>query len=142
MLDHTSMKNPIPQNPRSKEDISINEKVINRKGLSERTVCFARQVRDLIKSLPANMCDFEYIKQLVRSSSSVGANFIEATESLSKKDFIHRLKICRKEAKDSAYWLNLIETTDEEQNKSREKLADEGIQMTKIFSSIILKYSD
>jgi len=75
--------------------------------LEERTYQFARQCRDSIKQLPKNISNVEYGKQLVRSSGSVAANYIEANESLSKKDFFHRVKICRKEAKESCLWLRL-----------------------------------
>jgi four helix bundle protein len=77
----------------------------------------------------------------VRASSSVGANYIEANEALSKKDFIFRLRICRKEAKESAYWTRLImesnEVTPEE--KEGKALYQESVELKKIFSSIISK---
>lgn len=78
--------------------------------LEERTLKFARSIRDFVKKLPKTTANFEDIKQLVRSSGSIGANYIEANESLSKKDFLMRIKISRKEAKESIYWLNLIDT--------------------------------
>lgn len=77
--------------------------------LEERTLKFARNVRSFIKFLPKNISNFEDSKQLIKSSGSVGANYIEANESLSKKDFLTRIMISRKEAKESEYWLNLIE---------------------------------
>ncbi|RZJ56361.1 MAG: four helix bundle protein [Flavobacterium sp.] len=61
-----------------------------------------------MKKLPRTIQTIEDGKQLVRSSGSVGANYIEANESLSKKDFCYRVKICRKEAKESIYWLTLL----------------------------------
>lgn len=78
--------------------------------LEERTLKFARSIRNFVKKLPKTAANFEDIKQLVRSSGSIGANYIEANESLSKKDFLMRIKISRKEAKESMYWLNLIDT--------------------------------
>lgn len=78
--------------------------------LEERTLRFARDIRNLIEKIPKSISSIEDSKQLIRSSGSVGANYIEANESLSKKDFIHRIKICRKEAKESRYWLQLINT--------------------------------
>ena len=69
--------------------------------LEERTFIFAKECRFLLKKLPKTIQIFEDGKQLVRSSGSVGANYIEANESLSKKDFCYRIKICRKEAKES-----------------------------------------
>lgn len=71
--------------------------------LEERTFEFAKNVRNFVKYLPKNQSNIEDSKQLIRSSGSVGANYIEANESLSKKDFIMRVKIARKEAKETRY---------------------------------------
>jgi len=73
--------------------------------LEDRTFDFAKDVRVFCKEIPKTLANHEDIKQLVRASGSVGANYIEANESLSKKDFLMRVKICRKEAKESRYWL-------------------------------------
>ncbi len=81
--------------------------------LEERTLRFAKKVRLLVKKLPKTIVNIEDGKQLVKASGSVGANYIEANEALSKKDFIMRIKICRKEAKESRYWLRLIDTHEE-----------------------------
>ena len=79
------------------------------------------------------------MKQLVRSSGSVGANYIEANEALGKKDFVMRIKICRKEAKECGYWLKLIEVSDTDLGKEREILLEESIELMKIFGSILTK---
>ncbi len=79
--------------------------------LEERTEKFAKDVLQFCKKLPKDTINLELISQVVRASGSVGANYIEANESLSKKDFFHRIKICRKEAKESRYWLRLILST-------------------------------
>jgi len=108
--------------------------------LEERTFQFAKGVRLYTRKLPKNIANIEDSKQVVRSSGSVGANYIEANESLSKKDFLMRVKICRKEAKESAYFLRLIyETNLPEFEKEGLELHDEAIQLKKIFSSIIEK---
>jgi four helix bundle protein len=73
--------------------------------LEERTFNFARAVIEFTNILPKTIANNEIIKQVVRSSGSAGANYIEANEALSKKDFAFRIKICRKEAKESLYWL-------------------------------------
>ncbi|MDR4499516.1 MAG: four helix bundle protein [Candidatus Scalindua sp.] len=73
--------------------------------LEERTFQFAKKISLYIKKFSRTISNTEYGKQVVRASGSVGANYIEANEALSKKDFIMRIKICRKEAKESAYWL-------------------------------------
>ena len=84
--------------------------------LEERPFQFAKEVRLFVKTLPQTIANVEDIKQVVRSSGSVGANYIEANEALSKKDFKFRIKICRKEAKESAYWLRLIKETNDLKN--------------------------
>lgn len=78
--------------------------------LEDRTFDFAKLVREFVKLLPKTLANLEDIQQVVRSSGSVGANYIEANESLSKKDFLMRIEICRKEAKESRYWLRLMDT--------------------------------
>ncbi|SHJ01959.1 four helix bundle protein [Tangfeifania diversioriginum] len=109
--------------------------------LEERTFQFAKRIRKWIEKLTHSVANLEDSKQLVRASGSVGANYIEANESLSKKDFIFRLRICRKEAKESAYWTRLIMEsneviTDEKEGKA---LYQESVELKKIFSSIISK---
>jgi four helix bundle protein len=88
--------------------------------LEDRTLAYAKRVRAFVKKLPRTIANIEDIKQLVRASGSVGANYIEANESLSKKDFIMRIKICRKEAKEGRYWLRLIDTNDEPEHETDE----------------------
>ncbi len=99
---------------------------------------FAKNVRDYVKNLPKNTSNFEYGKQLIRSSGSVGANYIEANESLSRKDFFMRVKISRKEAKESEYWLSLSEPQDI-QSSEQSKLIKESIELRKIFGAILEK---
>ena len=118
------------------------EKIQNPKqyDLEERTFKFAKNVRLFIKSLPKTTANFEDGKQLIRSSGSVGANYIEANESLSKKDFLMRIKISRKEAKESRYWLNLIDTLgDKDLEETRKNLEKEASELMMIFSSIMRK---
>ena len=105
--------------------------------LEDRTLDFAKRIRRYVKNLPKSMINFEVGKQLFRSAGSVGANYIEANEALSKKDFVMRVKICRKEAKESRYWLRLSETNREEEEKN--SLIGETIELTKIFGSILEK---
>ncbi len=82
--------------------------------LEERTFLFTKNVVLFIKQLPRSVSNIEFVKQVIRSSGSVGANYIEANESLSKKDFLMRTRISRKEAKETSYWLRLIiETNDQ-----------------------------
>ena len=89
--------------------------------LEDRTLEFAKRVRAFVKKLPKTIANIEDIKQLVKASGSVGANYIEANEALSKKDFKMRIKICRKESKESRYWLRLVDTQrDRELDKERD----------------------
>ncbi|MBC8552382.1 MAG: four helix bundle protein [Candidatus Brocadiales bacterium] len=108
--------------------------------LKERTFQFAKNVSLYNKKLPRDVSNIEYGKQVVRSSGSVGANYIEVNEALSKRDFIMRIKISRKEAKESAYWPRLIiETNSEEYTKEGNKFSNEAIELKKILSSILEK---
>ena len=108
--------------------------------LEERTLTFARNCRVFVKKLPRTISNMEDSKQLIRSSGSVGANYIEANESLSKKDFFMRAKICRKEVKESRYWLTLIDIgKDAILDKERTTLILEATELMKIFGSIITK---
>ena len=107
--------------------------------LEERTLMFSMNVRTLVKQLTKTLSNIEDGKQLIRSSGSVGANYIEANESLSKKDFIMRIKICRKEIKESRYWLRLIDTNDDEQETNRNNLIQEATELMNIFGSILQK---
>lgn len=106
--------------------------------LAERTFRFAESCKKLLKTIPRTITNMEYCKQLARSSGSVGANYIEANESLSKKDFVMRIKICRKEAKESTYWLRLIDV-DDLILEIQQKLVQESMELTKIFGSIVEK---
>ena len=107
--------------------------------LEERTFQFAKRVRLHIKKLPKTTANIEDGKQTIRASGLVGANYIEANESFSKKDFF-RIKISRKESKESAYFIRLIyETNSLEFEAEGKKLQDEAIQLKKIFSSILEK---
>lgn len=90
--------------------------------------------------MPRTISNIEYVKQTSRSSGSIGANYIEANESLSKKDFVMRIKICRKESEETAYWLRLIiETNDNEYNKEGQILLNESVELKKMFSAILEK---
>jgi len=99
--------------------------------LERRTQAFAQNIRNFVQTLPRTISNIEDVKQLVRSSGSIGANYIEANESLSKKD---------KEAKESKYWLDLINVGDSNIIESkRQFLHDEAGELTKIFGAIIEK---
>jgi four helix bundle protein len=99
--------------------------------LEERTYTFAHNVRAYCKGLKLTAFNIDDVKQVIRSSGSIAANYIEANESLSKKDFVMRLKISRKEAKETVLWLKLL--------KAPDALQQEAIELKKILSAILEK---
>ena len=108
--------------------------------LEERTFKFANDVRSFIRQLQKSIGNIEDAKQLIRSSGSVGANYIEANEALSRKDFLLRIKISRKEAKESRYWLRLLDVNnDDELEQHRATLIQEAQELTNIFGAILRK---
>ena len=108
--------------------------------LEERTYLFAKRVRALVKKIHLSIGNQEEGKQLVRASGSVGANYIEANEALSKKDFRMRIKISRKESKESRYWLRLIDLEGtEDLEAERNALIQESTELMKIFGAILVK---
>jgi four helix bundle protein len=108
--------------------------------LEERTYEFARDVRSLVKELPRTLANVEDCRQVINSSGSVGSNYIEANEALSKKDFVMRIKISRKEVKESRYWLRLIFTAGKaELETQRGTLMQKSTELTSIFGAILRK---
>ena len=100
---------------------------------------FACDIRSFIAQIPKTIASIEDGKQLIRASGSIGANYIEANEALSKKDFLLRLKIARKEAKESRYWLNLITIGGQESEQTHRALIKEAEELQNILSAIITK---
>ena len=109
-------------------------------GLEERTFSFAREIRAFIRQLPRTLCNAEDARQLVRSSGSVGANFIEAAEALGEKDDLFRLRISRKEAKQNRYWLRLLYLQDPDQEKQRQALIEEAKELVLILNSVLSRH--
>jgi len=107
--------------------------------LEERTFLFAKDCRVYIQKLPKTISNIEDGKQLVLSSGSVGANYIEANEKLGDKDFLFRVKIARKEAKESKYWLMLLNEMNAELREISQELIIESDALRKILSTIITK---
>ncbi len=111
-----------------------------RRDLEDRTFQFAQAIRTFVKTLPRSISNTEDVRQLVRASGSVAANWIEADEALSKKDFLMRMKICRKEAKESRLFLRLIDAGALNDTLiHRDTLAMEARELTLIFSAILSK---
>jgi four helix bundle protein len=107
--------------------------------LEERTFQFSKRVRSFVKEIANNTANLVDSQQLIRSSGSVGANYIEANESVGRKDFLFKIKICRKEAKESSYWLRLLELVGPQMEIEREKLVQEATELTNIFGAILRK---
>jgi four helix bundle protein len=105
--------------------------------LEKRTTEFAKQIIILCGQLPRSPVILPIISQIVRSAGSIGANYREANDSLGKKDFIFRLRIVRKETKETLHWLYLLETAVPEKVKEIRELTDENIQLRNIFSAMI-----
>ncbi|HVZ12112.1 MAG TPA: four helix bundle protein [Patescibacteria group bacterium] len=104
--------------------------------LEERTAKFAEDSRDYFNKLPKTLSNLKYADQGIRSSGSSAANYIEANEALSKKDFYMRIKIVKKETKESRLWLRLSEPNPD-QEAEKKKLIQEATELTKIFSAIL-----
>jgi four helix bundle protein len=111
--------------------------------LEQRCFRFAQDTGKLCRAVRKDIVIIEYCKQAVRASGSVGANYIEANESLSKKDFRNRARICRKEAKESRYWLRLIHEllTDKNYTEEFNRLIQEATELMLIFNSMVSKSS-
>jgi len=108
--------------------------------LEERTALFAERVTDFCLKLPKNAANAVYTPQLLRAGSSPGANYIEANESIGDKDFKMKIKTCRRESKESGYWLRLIITDDsQEQENERVYLRPEAKELVLIFNAILKK---
>ena len=107
--------------------------------LEERTFSFAKDAIAFVGKVRKTLANIEIVKQLVRASGSVGANYIEANEALSRKDFVMRIKICRKEAKESRYWLRLVEVDNKAGEEQRRVLLQEATELMKIFGAILEK---
>jgi len=106
--------------------------------LEDRTALFAKQSRALVKKLQRTIGNIEDAKQFIRASGSVGANYIEANDSIGKKDFVMKVKICRREAKESGYWLGLLDV-DSNLEPERQRLVAEAKELMKIFGAIVRK---
>lgn len=110
------------------------------KELEDRFHNFGKRVRDFCRRLKWDIINAEYIRQVVRSSSSVGANYIEASDDLGKSDEKMKIKIARREAKESIHFLDLVLIYDSaDLEKERNELIDEAGQIGRILSAIILK---
>ncbi len=116
-----------------------NQNFTKRYDLEDRSTEFARRIIRLCKELPKNPMNDRLIGQIVGSAGSIGANYREANDALGKRDFIHRLKIARKESKETMHWLILIEEANEQFKSRMENLHREAQELRNILSAIIKK---
>lgn len=106
------------------------------RNLIQRTFEFAQSVREFVNRLPRLPSNFEDARQVIRSSGSVAANYLEAQEGLIRRDFFYRIKICRKEARESVLWLQLLIAEDAALIAEKETLVGEANELKRIFSAI------
>jgi four helix bundle protein len=119
----------------------LNNESSKRYDLEERTFQFAKESRVFVKQLSRTISNIEDVKQFVRASDSIGANYIEANEAIGKKDFVMKIRICRREAKESGYWLRLIDANDALRTEYA-RLLREAAELTKIFGAIVRKSAE
>lgn len=111
--------------------------------LEDRTALFAERIRNFCFKLPKNVANTEYLPQLIRAGSSPGANYIEANESIGDKNFKMKIKTCRRESKESSYWLRLVITGgSKEMEDERNYLRQEAKEFILIFTAILKKRGD
>ncbi len=106
--------------------------------LEERTAQFGEAIIEFVKTLPKDPIDSPLISQIIRSGTSIGANYMEADGAESKKDFQHKISICKKESKETKHWLRMIAKANPNRRDECQKLFREAQELTLIFSSILL----
>ncbi len=104
--------------------------------LEERTYLFAKRTRSFVKKVEKNIWNKEGIKQVVRASGSVAANYIEANEKLGDKDFLIKIRISKKECKESILWLRLLDVEEAHSDKERTELITEATELKNILGAI------
>jgi len=104
--------------------------------LEERTAIFGENIIDFARSLEKNIINIPLIKQVIRSGTSIGANYCEADGAESKKDFKHKIRLCKKESKETKHWLRMLAKANENKVEECRKLWQEAQELTLIFSSI------
>jgi four helix bundle protein len=106
--------------------------------LEERTAQFGEAIIELVKTFPQDPINNPLISQIVRAGTSVGANYMEADGAESKKDFHHKISICKKESKETKHWLRMIAQANPSRRDECQKLLREAQELSLIFSSILL----
>ena len=105
--------------------------------LEERTARFGEDVIDFVSKINRNTINDSLIKQIVRSSTSIGANYCEANNASSKSDFRNKIYICKKETNETKYWLRLLTKTDAKFRDTTKKLWQEAQELNLIFQKIV-----
>ena len=116
-----------------------NQNVKNKYDLGERTAKFGEEIIIFVKNLSDSLVNRPLLNQLVRSGTSVGANYMEADGAESKKDFQHKIGICKKESKETMHWLRMMSVANPDKSEKCRKLWKEAHELTLIFSSIVKK---
>ena len=119
--------------------MSDQEKDTNRRiyDLEERTAIFGEKILNFAKTIKQNPINNPLINQIVRSGTSIGANYMEADCADSKRDFRYRISICRKESKETKHWLRMISIANPDKENECSELLQEAHELTLIFSAII-----
>jgi four helix bundle protein len=107
--------------------------------LEERTGRFGADVINFAKTLPKNSIINPITSQLIRSATSVGANYCEADDAQSRADFKHKIAICKKEARETVHWLKMVIVADPNTEEKAKKLGQEAKELNLIFNAIIKK---
>lgn len=114
-------------------------KFLNQYPLEERTALFSEKIVNLCKKVPKSIITNPIIDQLIRSGLSIGANYCEANGASSKKDFMNKIFICKKEGKETMYWLRVLAKTVEELSEECRILYQEAHELVMIFTKIAYK---
>lgn len=127
------------QNTNYKSQAINNNQIHKTYNLEKRTLEFAQNILTLCEDMPKTVINIELVKQIVRSAASVGANYREANEALGTRDLKHRMRITRKEAKETTYWLELILKSNHDFKADIEYLLQESKELRNIFTAILNK---
>jgi len=111
---------------------------LNKYNLEERTAKFSENIIDFCRKVVQDVVTKPITGQLIRSATSIGANYMEANGASSKKDFRNKIYICKKESRETKYWLQMIAKADSEAKEKARILWKEAHELTLIFSKILL----
>ena len=115
----------------------LNQKYKHKFDLEERTSVFSTKILDFCRTITINYLNENQIKQLIKSATSIGANYMEANGSVSKRDFKSKISICKKEAKETTYWLRILINLFPNKKDELKILWSEAQELLLIFSAII-----